>query len=129
MGNRSRILLVDDDVDFVNITKAHLENAGFEVSTAYDGTEGLASARKERPDLVILDYMMARPTEGAFVAQEMKEDPELKDIPIILLTAVGAVHPWWKVQKDDYYLPVEVFLDKPVKPELLVEEARKLIKA
>ena len=129
MASRPKILLVDDDVDFVKINKAYLEGAGFEVVTAYDGTEGLAQARATRPDLMILDYMMARPTEGAFVAQEMKEDPELKDVPILLLTSVGAIHPWWRVQKDEYYLPVELFMDKPVKPERLIEEARKLIKA
>ena len=129
MAGRPRVLLVDDDVDFVKINGAHLEKAGFEVIPAYDGTERLAKARETRPDGMILDYMMARPTEGAFVVQEMKEDPDLKDVPILLLTAVGAIHPWWKVQKDEYYLPVEVFLDKPVKPEQLVEEVRRLIRA
>jgi len=124
-----KVLLVDDDVDFVKINQAHLEKAGFEVLTAYDGQEGLERARQSRPDVMVLDYMMARPTEGAFVAQEMKDDPELKDIPILLLTSVGAKHPWWRVQKDDQYLPVDEFLDKPVPPERLVEEVRKLLKA
>jgi len=122
-----RILLVDDDVDFIRINKAFLEGAGFDVVVAYDGGEGLERARQERPDVIVLDYMMVRPTEGAFVAQELEDDPELKSVPVILLTAVGSAHPWWGVKKDDYYLPVDVFLDKPVKPERLVQEINALL--
>jgi len=125
---KAKLLLIDDDVDFVRITKSFLESAGFDVDVAYDGGEGLEKARKDKPDLIFLDYMMLRPTEGAFVAQELKDDPQLKEVPILLLTAISSVHPWWGVQKDDRYLPVDVFIDKPVKPERLVEEIKRLLK-
>ncbi|MGQ9674279.1 MAG: response regulator [Chloroflexota bacterium] len=127
MAEQKRVLLVDDDVDFVEIIRTVLEEAGFNVITAYEGGDGLKKAREARPHVIVLDYMMTRPTEGAFVAQELKDDPDLRDIPIVLLTSVGSVHPWWGVKKHDEYLPVDVFLDKPIQPERLVEELRSLL--
>lgn len=127
MAEQKRVLLVDDDVDFVEIIRTVLEEAGFNVITAYEGGDGLKKAREARPHVIVLDYMMTRPTEGAFVAQELKDDPDLRDIPIVLLTSVGSVHPWWGVKKHDEYLPVDVFLDKPIQPERLVEEIRSLL--
>lgn len=127
MAQPTKVLLVDDDVDFVAINRAFLDKAGFTVVVAHDGREGLAKARVEKPDIVVLDYMMAKPTEGAFVAQVMKNDLNLRSIPIILITAIGTVEPWRDVQKDDYYLPVEVFLDKPVSPHRLAEEIGRLV--
>ncbi len=123
----ARVLLIDDDVDFVAIHKAYLEGAGFDVITAYDAEEGLALAREEKPDIVVLDYMMARPTEGSIVAIEMKEDAELKNIPILLLTSVRAKHPWWGVNKSESYLPVDVLLDKPVSAEQLAAEVSRML--
>lgn len=127
MAEQKRVLLVDDDVDFVEIIRTVLEEAGFSVITAYEGGDGLKKAREARPHVIVLDYMMTRPTEGAFVAQELKDDPDLRDIPIVLLTSVGSVHPWWGVKKHEEYLPVDVFLDKPIQPERLVEEIRSLL--
>ncbi|MHB1007240.1 MAG: response regulator [Chloroflexota bacterium] len=123
----AKVLLIDDDADFVRIHKAYLEEAGFAVVTAYDGEEGLATAREEKPNLVILDYMMMRPTEGSIVALEFKDDPELKGVPILLLTSVRAKHPWWGVDKSDKYLPVDAFLDKPVPADVLIGEVNRLL--
>ena len=124
----AKILLIDDDADFVSIHKAHLLKAGFAVVTAYDGEEGMATARAEKPDLVILDYMMVRPTEGSIVALEFREDPQLKDVPILLLTSVRAKHPWWGVDKSEKYLPVDAFLDKPVTADRLIGEVNRLLR-
>lgn len=127
MAEQKRVLLVDDDVDFVEIIRTVLEEAGFSVITAHEGDDGLKKARKERPHIIVLDYMMTWPTEGAFVAQELKDDPDLRNIPIVLLTSVGSAHPWWGVKKHEEYLPVDVFLDKPIQPERLVQEIRSLL--
>lgn len=127
MAKGKRVLLVDDDEDFIEVTRTVLEEAGFDTVVAYDGDDGLRKARASRPDVIVLDYMMARPTDGAFVAQELDDDPDLRDVPVILLTSVGSVHPWWGVKKDDEYLPVDVFLDKPVKTERLIEEIESLL--
>ena len=82
-----KVLLVDDDVDFCEATKLLLESKGFEVVLAYDGKQGLDKIRAERPDLVILDVMMPE-MNGYDVCVVLKSDPELKNIPVILLTAV-----------------------------------------
>lgn len=82
-----KILLVDDDVDFCEAAKLLLESRTYEVVVAYDGKEGLEKVRGERPDLVILDVMMPE-MNGYDVCVVLKSDPELKKIPVILLTAV-----------------------------------------
>ena len=123
----AKVLLIDDDEDFVHIHKSYLEHAGYKVLTSYTGEEGLAIAKAEHPDVILLDYMMARPTEGSIIALEMRDDPELKDTPIVLLTSVRSKHPWWGVQKSEERLPVDVFLDKPVPPERLVAEIEQLV--
>jgi CheY-like chemotaxis protein len=123
----STVLLIDDDEDFVAIHKAYLERAGFKVAACYSGDEGLEAARAEHPDIVVLDFMMARPTEGSLVAQALRDDPSLKETPIILLTSIRSKHPWWGVQKGGDYLPVDVLLDKPIDPERLIAEIRQLV--
>ena len=122
-----KVLLVDDDPDFVRIHKAYLEHAGFQVTASYSGEEGISAALADKPNVVVLDYMMDRPTEGSFVALEFKENPRLRDIPILLVTSVRSKHPWWGVKQSDAYLPVEAILDKPVSPEKLVAEVSRLM--
>ena len=78
---RKRILIVDDDVEFVESNKDLLEANGYEVLSAHDGTSGLELAKKEKPDLMILDVMMATNTEGFEVSRKIPESPELKNMP------------------------------------------------
>jgi two-component system alkaline phosphatase synthesis response regulator PhoP len=82
-----KIALVDNDVDFSEATKLLLQSKGYEVVLAHDGKEGLDMIRSERPDLIILDVMMPE-MNGYDVCVVLKEDEALKDIPVILLTAV-----------------------------------------
>ncbi len=99
-----------------------LENAGFEVIDAQDGKKGVEKIKKESPDLVILDVMMGSQDEGFFVAYEIRNDPELSDIPIIMLTAIGQETGFsFNKEKDEDFLPVNEFLEKPVDPDKLVE--------
>ncbi|MFQ5885962.1 MAG: response regulator transcription factor, partial [Anaerolineae bacterium] len=72
----TKILLVDDDPDFVEATKIVLESAPYEVEVAYDGTEALAKVYEEKPDLIILDIIMPE-QDGFKVCKALKEDPEL----------------------------------------------------
>ena len=86
MSEKTKILLVDDDKDFVEATKIVLESRPYEVICAYNGNEGIAKAREEKPDLIILDIIM--PIKNGFnAAEELKNDPELKKIPVIMLTS------------------------------------------
>ncbi|NLH52492.1 MAG: response regulator [Bacteroidales bacterium] len=124
-----KILLVDDDIDFVFIQKAMLEKEGFQVVTAGDKIAGLERARAEKPDLAILDVMMTTEQEGYEMAREMKKDPALKNIPIIMLTSVDAITGLnlKEMAKDPKWLPVEAYLEKPVQPQQLLGEIKKLL--
>ena len=83
---QARILLVDDDWDFVEATRMLLESR-YKVAVAYTADEGLRKARKEKPDLIILDIIM--PTaDGFMVCEELKKDPQLSKIPVMLLTSL-----------------------------------------
>jgi len=86
------ILVVDDDPDLVETVAMMLESKGCEVGMAYDGIEGEESIKQRRPDLVILDIMMPR-KDGYILCAEMKAQEETRDIPVILLTAVGEAVP------------------------------------
>jgi DNA-binding response OmpR family regulator len=83
-----RILVVDDATSIVTLVRATLEARGYEVDVAYNGSEGLALAKLNKPDLIILDVMMPR-MDGTEVRKRLKAEPETKGIPIIHLTAVG----------------------------------------
>lgn len=122
MSAGKKILVVDDDPDIVETTKAILETEGYQVLTAADGTEGLAKAREAKPDLMILDVMMDRETEGFHVSYELKKDEKTKAMPIIMLTAIGAKSGFkFSAETDGDYLPVEAFLEKPLEPKKLLE--------
>ena len=81
-------LVVDDDPDLVETVAMMLESKGCEVGRAYDGVEGEESINERRPDLVVLDVMMPR-KDGYVLCSEMKANPEMANIPVVLLTAVG----------------------------------------
>ncbi|HNQ59515.1 MAG TPA: response regulator [Bacteroidales bacterium] len=125
-----KILLVDDDIDFVFIQKAFLEKEGFQVITAGDKFAGFERARAEKPDLAILDVMMTTDQEGFEMAREMRKDPQLKDIPIIMLTSVDSVMGLnlKEMANDPKWLPVDSYLEKPVQPQKLLDEIKRLLK-
>lgn len=83
-----RILLIDDEVTFTRVLKLYLEQAGpYEVTTAHCGREGIAAAKRVKPDLILLDVIMPD-MDGSTVASELKEDKALAATPVIFLTAV-----------------------------------------
>jgi len=85
-----KILIVDDEPDIITFLSALLEENGYESVSAKDGTEGLELLRKEKPDLVLLDLMMPKKS-GITMFQELRKDPELSDIPVIVVTGVSEV--------------------------------------
>ncbi len=87
MTIKGEILLVDDDVDFRDSLQLILEKNGYQIRTAGSGKEALEALRSKKPDLIILDIMMATETEGFDLAYALKEKAEFKDLPIILLTS------------------------------------------
>jgi len=121
--NTKKILLVEDTEDMVKLVKMYLEHHRYEVITAYDGQEGLARAKTEKPDLIILDLMLPK-INGYKVCGLLKRDTKYTKIPIILFTA--------KTQEKDMKLGQEVgadaYLTKPFEPEVLLSKIKELIK-
>ncbi|MBM3118329.1 MAG: response regulator [Chloroflexi bacterium] len=128
MERKSKVLLVDDDKDFVEATKLVLESKPYEVIVAYDGDEGLAKARKEKPDLIILDIIM--PVKDGFsAAEQLKKDPELGKIPVIMLTSFSQKMGETSLSvSQGLTLDTEDYVDKPVAPEELLRRVQKLLK-
>ena len=124
----AKILLIDDDPDFIEINTALLKKNGFEVISAYDGKQGFEKAKLERPDLIVLDVMMTDRTEGFYTARQLRSEEGTKSIPLILLTAIHQEEKAFHFAPDETWLPVDVFLDKPVKPERLLEEVQRQLK-
>jgi len=120
----AKVLVVDDDLDFVKVTSKVLEKAGYEVVSAANGATALKTMRQETPDLVLLDIMMSYILDGLDVSREMAEDPALKDIPVIMVTSLTGVK-GSGVFPTDEYVPVDEWLSKPVAPDTLLERVEK----
>ena len=125
-GKKARILLVDDDPDFISATSMVLESK-YEIIVAKEGEEGIRKAKEENPDLIILDLIM--PVKDGFTAAEqLKKDPELSEIPIIMLTSYAE-------RKSETNIPVskgmmleaEDYVEKPVKPDELLKRVEALL--
>ncbi|MHC4461951.1 MAG: response regulator [Planctomycetota bacterium] len=125
----AKILVVDDDPDFTKALQTILESGQYAVVTAADRTEGMEKIRTDKPDLVILDVMMSTWQDGFEMSRELKKDPKYKDIPVLILTGVkGKTGIGFKsTAGDPVWLPVDGFLDKPVEPEILLAEVKKLL--
>ena len=88
ISSRSRILVVEDEADLVTLLSYNLERAGFEVLVAGDGDEALLMVEEERPDLILLDWMLPH-RSGLEVCRQLRRRPESRHVPIIMLTARG----------------------------------------
>ena len=113
------ILVVDDDPDLVETVSMMLESKGCEVGQAYDGIEGEESIKARRPDLVILDIMMPR-KDGYVLCNELKQDEKTRDIPVVLLTAVGDAVPSTRYSHaDGMATEADEYIPKPIDTESL----------
>jgi two-component system alkaline phosphatase synthesis response regulator PhoP len=125
---KKKILLVDDDVDFVEATKLILESKSYDVTVAYDGQEGLKRVKTEEPNLIILDVMMPE-IDGYEVCAKLKADPKYEHIPVLLLTAVGESIPKTKYTKEmGMRTEADDYIPKPVEPMELVERVENLFR-
>lgn len=122
-----KILVIDDDPDLVETTSIILKSKQHEVIAAYGGIEGLEKAKKENPDLIVLDVMMPD-KDGYTVCKELKADPKLSRIPILLLTAVVShISTTRYTQQMGMETEADDYIDKPVEPEVLVERIEFLL--
>ncbi len=128
MGKKTKILLVDNDVDFIDLNKAVLENNGFEVVPAFSGREVMDKVRFEQPDLIVLDLMMEKHDTGFGVAKALKADPIYRNIPILMLTAVGSETGMdFSQNLDGYWMKTDDYANKPLLPEELVKKINELL--
>ncbi len=144
-----KVLVVDDDEKTVKFLTAALEENGYEAIGAYNGKEGLEKIQNEKPDLAILDVMMPKKT-GFVLFKQLRRDENLKNIPVIMLTGVAEVledldsesddtheRPYdslreamrksIKDMRDEGLIKPDLFIDKPIDPELVIEKVRELI--
>jgi CheY-like chemotaxis protein len=123
----AKVLVVDDDPDFVKVTTKVLERAGHEVVSASDGAKALKVMRQSAPDVVLLDIMMSYILDGLDVSREMAEDPALKGIPVIMVTSLTGVKGSGMFPTDEY-VPVDEWLSKPVDPDTLVARVNQALR-
>lgn len=131
MTESKKLLIVDDDPDFVAGIKAILDTAEYETDVAYNPKDGFAALKARRYDLLLLDIMMGRGAEGVMMARKIRKDPALRDLPVLIITGIReqiaflfpgqAVHP--------HFVPLDELLEKPVEPELLLEKVQALLQA
>lgn len=123
-----KVLMIDDDPEFVDAITNLLDAKGYDVSNAPDGKAGIAKAKEVLPDIILLDVMMTTKSEGFDVARAMHEDENLKAVPIVLITGVRReMNLPFGFEADDEWLPVKEVLEKPVKPEVLLSTIEKYI--
>ncbi|MFA6449880.1 MAG: response regulator [bacterium] len=121
-----KIIIIDDDPDILESMKIVLDKEGYNVITASNGKDGLEKVKAEKPNLVLLDVMMTSKDEGFQVSYAMKADPEMKDIPIVIISSVSQVTGFdFSKEKDGAFIPVDEFVEKPVKPKQLIDIVRK----
>jgi len=123
MEEKKRILCIEDEPEMIELIKVILEKKGFEVKGAVGGKEGLEKAKAEKPDLILLDLMMPE-VDGWEVYRQLKSDEELKDIPVIVVTA--------RAQSIDKILGLHIakvddYITKPFGPNELVESINRVL--
>ncbi len=116
-----RVLVVDDDPDFVNLTSTILRSQNYDVIAASDGRQAMQVMRRAKPDVTLLDVMMTHLLEGLEVAREMAQDPVLKDIPVIMVTSLAGSRAR-SVLPPNEHVPMEKWIQKPIDPDLLLAE-------
>jgi len=129
------VLIVDDDTDFVETTEIVLRSNGYLTRTAFNGEEALKRILEKTPDIILLDIMMKTKGDGIWVSEQIRLNESIKNIPIIMITAVNQDADMLKYHfersagPDSNYIPVNVFMEKPIEIEDLLAEIKNLLAA
>lgn len=131
MSEKKRLLIIDDDPDFVDAIRSILEGANYLVDIAHNPKDGLQALSSREYDLLLLDIMMGRGAEGIMIARKMRRDARLREIPVLIITGIREqiaflfpgqpLHP--------HFLPVDELVEKPVEPQFLLERVEALLQA
>ncbi|MHC4642928.1 MAG: response regulator transcription factor [Planctomycetota bacterium] len=126
---QTKIVIVDDDKDIRDSLQAILEHNQYTVITAANKSEGMEKIKAEKPDLAMLDVMMETWQDGFEMARELKEDPNFKNMPILMLTGIKDETgiDFKSTAGDPTWLPVDGYLEKPVEPNALLAEVARLL--
>ncbi len=129
MAEPKKLLIIDDDPDFVDAIKSILDGAGYSVDVAYNPKTGLQALQNHVYDLLLLDIMMGRGAEGIMIARKLRKDTKLREMPVLIITGIREqmaflfpgepVHP--------RFVAVDEVVEKPVEPKLLLEKVSTLI--
>jgi CheY-like chemotaxis protein len=126
-----RLLVIDDDPDFVGGIRTILDKAGFEVEVAYNPKDGLHALQTKQYDLLLLDIMMGRGAEGIMIARKLRKDARLRELPVLIITGmreqIAFLFPGEPVHPR--FVEVDELVEKPVEPKLLIEKVNSLIQA
>jgi CheY-like chemotaxis protein len=122
MGQKKRILIVDDERDIVKVLMIRLQSSGYEVTTAFDGAQGVFMAHKEKPDLIILDIRMPA-GDGFSVTERLKNSSHTWNIPIIFLTG----SPEKDAEERAMALGARFYIKKPYDPEELLDAVKRAL--
>jgi DNA-binding response OmpR family regulator len=124
-----KVLMIDDDPDFVSGIKTILDTAGFDVEVAYNPKDGLHALQTKQYDLLLLDIMMGRGAEGIMIARKLRKDTKLREMPVLIITGmreqIAFLFPGEPVHPR--FVEVDELVEKPIEPKLLLEKVNALI--
>jgi DNA-binding response OmpR family regulator len=126
-----KLLMIDDDPDFVSGIRSILTAANFEVDVAYNPKDGLQALQTKQYDLLLLDIMMGRGAEGIMIARKLRKDVKLRELPVLIITGmreqIAFLFPGEPVHPR--FVEIDELVEKPVEPKLLLEKVNGLIAA
>jgi len=124
-----KILIIDDDEDIVESTKIVLQAKGYKVFSAANKQSAMAQVKEVMPDLIIMDVMLEKMSDGFDLSRELKSDEKYKKIPVLMMTSIGnkTGFRFSEAAGDKVWLPVDDYAEKPLKPEELISKIEKLL--
>jgi len=126
-----KVLMIDDDPDFVSGIRSILTAANFEVDVAYTPKDGLQSLQTKPYDILLLDIMMGRGAEGIMIARKLRKDPKLRELPVLIITGmreqIAFLFPGEPVHPR--FVKIDEMVEKPVEPKMLLDKVNSLIAA
>jgi DNA-binding response OmpR family regulator len=131
MSTQKKLLIIDDDPDFVDGIKSILKSADYQVDAAYNPKDGFKALETGQYDMLLLDIMMGRGAEGIMIARKMRKDAKLREMPVLILTGmreqIAFLFPGEQVHPR--FVAVDELVEKPIEPKLLLEKVSTLLKA
>jgi DNA-binding response OmpR family regulator len=131
MSTQKKLLIIDDDPDFVDGLKSILKTGNYQVDAVYNPKDGFKALETGQYDMLLLDIMMGRGAEGIMIARKMRKDAKLREMPVLILTGmreqIAFLFPGEQVHPR--FVDVDELVEKPVEPKMLLEKVSALLAA